>query len=99
VTTAAKASPALQQYLEQMRTLTAEGPLNIFSKTFQFLQQKMLPVTRSPKAAPSATVPGMVRVPAAMSGFDYDVRPQAIHKSTIALSLLRLIACDYRSLQ
>ena len=49
-----------------------QGTLNSFSKTFQFLQQRMLPHPRTPRAAAGAAVAGMVKIPAA-AAFDYDV--------------------------
>jgi formylglycine-generating enzyme required for sulfatase activity len=76
VTTQAKASAELNEYLSAMKAFTAEGALNSFSKEFQFLQQKMLPHPRTPRAAAAAPVPaGMVVVPAA-AHFDYDVTAQ-----------------------
>jgi iron(II)-dependent oxidoreductase len=79
VTSQAKAASAgLSRYLGVMRAFTAQGPLNSFSKEFQFLQQKMLPHPRTPRTPAVAPVapPGMVAIPAAARGFDYDVTAQ-----------------------
>ena len=75
ITSEAKASAELSSYLKSMRTFTAEGPLNSFSKDFHFLQQKMLPHPRTPRAvvAQAGAPAGMMAIPAAARGFDYDV--------------------------
>jgi hypothetical protein len=79
VTTAEKGTPELSKYLQQMREFSAEGSLTSYRRTFQFLQQNMLPHPRSarvPQSGAGSTVAGMVRIPAAANGFDYDVTAQ-----------------------
>lgn len=78
-TTEEKATTDLGKYLDEMKEFTAKGSLNQYSKTFQFLQQHMLPhqrSTRAPSHGVGSSVAGMVRIPTAATGFDYDVTAQ-----------------------
>ena len=66
------ATVCLTMLLSDVDRCCHQGTLNSFSKTFQFLQQRMLPHPRTPRAAAGAAVAGMVKIPAA-AAFEYDV--------------------------